>query len=104
MNVDDEVEMSRILARTDIQMYIATRTRFLNKGSFQTSTIHAVCEEGIANGLREAKCHAERRATAECGLEETFQGSPPRSASFTWLRMWVQNAALFNALTLALVV
>ena len=53
MNVDDELELSRILACT-----------------------HAVCEEGMAPGLRETKWHPERGATAECGLEETFSKGP----------------------------
>ena len=71
MNVHDEVELSRVLARTNIQLYIAPRTRFLNKGvgSVRTSTIYPVCEEGMA-------LVPERGTMGECGLQE--KESPPR--------------------------
>ena len=73
MNVNDEVEVGCILAQKDIQLY--------SIGSFRTSTIYAVCEEGMAP--REGSNIEWQSAH----LDELFPASP--SMSFKWLWVWM---------------
>ena len=85
MNVDDEVELSHTctLARTDIQLYIATHTRFVNKCYWERSDFHnaPVCKEGMAPDQMAPRKGSNGR------VRIGGEGIP--SASFTWLWVWV---------------